>query len=344
MLGRSRTKGAPRAAGRTRGRYADLTGGATPYAAPGFFRDHILPHLGPGNRAAEGACDARVVYTHTSGRVTVEYRIPDGTRIFAKFTPDDSAAATFGLLRALWDNGFGPGSRYRVPRPVVHLPQHHMVATWAAPGNCLWEHLPAGGAAWEEGLREAARWLDALHATPLRVGPVRAAPEPEAVAMRAAETFAGNRSARASLADAIAELGARARRVRQPRPVIQTHGTYNPWHVYLAEDVSTALDVDEASSADPCEDLGEFVFWLRFGVTLGGHGHDAAQRATEIFLAEYGRCRPIDAAALSYYWSIHALKAWAHLLGKPTPSPRAVARMRFLEAEFHAAPELAGDR
>jgi aminoglycoside phosphotransferase (APT) family kinase protein len=170
-----------------------------------------------------------------------------------------------------------------------------------------------------------------------------AGPRSDALELAAARALAErNPESRPVLAAALAELMARADRLREPRPRVQTHGTFTAGHVFVSRDCVTAIDLDEAHPGDPAEDLAYFAFWLRFGPVREGVGPAAAPDAVKLFLDEYARRHPVDAGALAYHWSVQVVQHWAMALRKRQPSPRAVVRRGFLAAEFAAVPSLAG--
>jgi len=91
--------------------------------------------------------------------------------VFAKLYRDDSGKHAYQVLSALWSDGFGPTSRYRVAQPLAFMPDLNVMLARAAPGREL-----AAATTDEElvaGAREAARWLLQLHRSPVRLGEPR---------------------------------------------------------------------------------------------------------------------------------------------------------------------------
>ena len=91
--------------------------------------------------------------------------------MFAKLYRDDSGKHAYQVLSALWSDGFGTTSRYRVAQPLAFMPDLNVMLARAAPGREL-----AAATTDEElvaGAREAARWLLQLHRSPVRLGEPR---------------------------------------------------------------------------------------------------------------------------------------------------------------------------
>ena len=117
------------------------------------------------------ACRAHVVQNDGTGPATLFYDLNGAGRVFAKLYRDDSGKHAYQVLSALWSDGFGPTSRYRVAQPLAFMPDLNVMLARAAPGREL-----AAATTDEElvaGAREAARWLLQLHRSPVRLGEPR---------------------------------------------------------------------------------------------------------------------------------------------------------------------------
>jgi aminoglycoside phosphotransferase (APT) family kinase protein len=268
----------------------------------------------------------------------LEYRFADGPRVFAKPLADaERALATYEIQRALWEGGFGAGSAYRVPEPVAYLPQERVILMGAAPGECLRELATGDWTAWEEGLRGAARWLAALHASSHALGP----PDDSTrralhLARRVAETAARRPDLEGALGRLLNELAARIP-ARRASHGVQTHGRYHPQHVYLASDCVTVIDTDRATPGDAAKDVGEFLHRLRADAMRAGQD---AERASAVFVEEYARAPSSDLSGLAFYWSYSVLFTLVARAGRADAGDaRDQRRIEFYEAEFAAIPD-----
>jgi hypothetical protein len=257
---------------------------------------------------------------HPDGRRAVaEYTFEGRLSVVAKLYGDAAeASAAYQVLCSLWRRGFGPRSLYRVAEPIAHLPDHGVVVMRAAPGNRLRALHARGREELQEGLRKAARWLVALHASRLRLGPREdVAYGVSRLARRASIAIA----CRADLEDfvrrAMEELARRGAAADGPKGPVQTHGRYHAEHVFLAPHGVTVIDLDRAAVADPMKDVGEFLHRLRWQAAREGWGSQALEESTDAFLSEYARHRPVPIAGLTYHWSYSIL--WTTAVGMQGP-------------------------
>jgi hypothetical protein len=95
--------------------------------------------------------------------VVLQYRFEGGLRLIAKrYAQCGDALASYEVLRALRSQGFGPGSRHRVPEALGCFPDRGVLLMSAVPGHRL-ATLAGRAGQWEAGLRAAAGWLARLH-------------------------------------------------------------------------------------------------------------------------------------------------------------------------------------
>lgn len=288
------------------------------------------------------------------GRV-VRYTSQDGRRVFAKLYPTAAEAdRCVQVLTALQREGFHDDARHRVPAVLEHRRREQVVVLAEASGDSLASLIrdqqgPTGEARkepWLEGVRGAARWLAALHDTPVSVCRSTDVARPPLTRLNSRRDVLA--AARPELATETADL----LRVLDDRAPLHTHavdrtthGRYHPDHVFLEPDaaVVTGIDLDRATPGDPARDLGEFVHRARALVARAHRGASSgadqgpADRATGIFLAEYQRRRGgRDLTTLAYHWSFAVL--W-HLFGS-MGKHRSESSLDRYRAEFAAVPRL----
>ncbi len=275
-------------------------------------------------------------------REAIEWIPAEGPSLFVKLYPDRTeGAASYRILMALWQHGFGSGSPYRVPEPLRWSPAQSAIVMRRAPGSCLAEQV-ADEAGWPGGVRAAARWLARLHASSLRAGPgderSRAA---ERLLRRLSKAVERQPQLGGLLRTRMDEL------VRRTPPVeispCQTHGRFHPGHVFVAPDVVTVIDLDRAAPADPAKDVAEFIHRARAEVFKRECASHAAEEATQAFLQEYLCCRPGPLHGLVYYWSESLLATLLHAVRKRHLDEEAwQARIAFYVSEFDRVPERVG--
>lgn len=296
-----------------------VTEGVLAFAKPSIGSGRALPR--PGDRAA------------------VEWVRGEGPPLVVKIYPDRmEGAASYGILAALWREGFGPGSPFQVPEPLLWSATHAAIVMRRARGRCLADWTPSE-AGWLEGMRAAARWLARLHASPLRVGPCDER-------SRAAERLARRVSKAVECHPELARLLRRHTdelMTRSPTMELahsQTHGRYHSGHVFVDGSAVTVIDLDRAAPAAPAKDVGEFIHRTRAEVFKRGWTSRAADEATQAFLGEYVLDGLASLDGLTYYWSESLLSTLLHAVRKRHLNEETWrARIAFYAQEFDRVPE-----
>jgi hypothetical protein len=312
-----------------------------------FVWQHVWPRLvrggdGVPRRAGFGL----TVHRASTGRrhAVAEYDFDESRRVVAKlYTDPDEGHAAYRILHALWQGGFGASSAYRVPEPIAYLSEHGVLLMGRAQGEPLGGLETLDGAAFRAGLSQAARWLGALHVSPVRLGP-----EEDRLrdAFRMSRRLTEAARCRPDLGDvfrrSVEELATRCPPIGEPRTLVQTHRRYDASRVFLAADHVTVIGLDRVAVADPMKDVAEFIHRLRWDGALAGLDHNVIEGWTSAFLAEYARCSATDTASLSYQWSYSIL--WS-LLGlacsRRTGEREWEERSHLLLEEFEYVPRLA---
>jgi aminoglycoside phosphotransferase len=174
---------------------------------------------------------------------------------------------------------------------LAFVPERSALILHAAQGLVLSDILESGALRDAvRGSRAAARWLAALHQSPLRVGP----PEHDCVSLKAfrvaatlIEVSAQFPGRSRSLLEVLYQLQERIARYVPAPSVVQTHGSYCPRHVFVAGNITTVIDLDRSLPADPARDVAEFVADIWSAACDGQYDRQVAEPAAEAFLSEY---------------------------------------------------------
>lgn len=309
-----------------------------------FIRGHVWPLLAEfeGGPPPGSVFGLRMERGRASRRCAVaEYTFVGPVRIIAKLYPEvTEGRVAYEILQSFWRQGFGPGSPYRVTEPIAYLPEPQVLVMRGALGDALPMQEAQGREALRNGLRRAARWLSALHAWPLQLGPGEDVLYGAfRLTRRVTEAALCRPDIEEVLRRATEELAARGEAVGGRRTQVPTHGRYHPKNVFLAPSCVTAVNLDRAALADPMKDVGEFVHRLRWDGARAGQSSDALEESTETFLSEYAWCSPADLSSLSYHWSYSVL--WTMLgvaCSRRIDGQAWEKQSDFLTAEFEQVP------
>ena len=222
--------------------------------------------------------------------------------------------------------------KYRVPEPLAYLPDHGVLLLRAAAG----EQLTAGSL---DGVRRAARWLAALHASGVDLDASEDAAQGVLRLARRATTAAASRpelrEVFRGLLEILAERYGRSAGRMERAP---THGRFAAEHVYVSPESVTVVDLDRAALADPAKDIAELLHHLRWREGKRGAVPEAVEEAGEAFVHEYLRHSRFDLAALEYQWSFSVVRTLLLLASKARPGKGWDERSGFLLSELDAIP------
>jgi hypothetical protein len=309
-----------------------------------FVRDRVWPLISGGHEFPAASFALSVHRRRADGRTVAEYRFGEATRVFAKLYPHPlEGAGVHRIHDRLWNGGFGLGSRNRVPEPLAYLEECGVLLLRAAPGGRLAGIEAHDWDAFEDGVGRASRWLAALHASSVSIGPRETlAHGVFRLARRAAKATAARPDLENVVHGALAELDRRCARAAGSGVHVQTHGRFHPGHVFVAPECITAVDLDRAARADPAKDVAEFIHGLRsIGARMEGV-NDEVEAACARFLAEYVPHTPVAPSGLVYYWSYSVLWTLLGLTFKDRPArPGWKERVDFFQGEFEEVPRRA---
>jgi aminoglycoside phosphotransferase (APT) family kinase protein len=281
------------------------------------------------------ACRAHVVQNDGTGPATLFYDLEGAGRVFAKLYRDASGKHAYQVLSTLWNDGFGPTSRYRVAQPLAFMPDLNLMLARAAPGREL-----AAATTDEElvaGAREAARWLLQLHRSPLRLGEPR---YPMEVYHKLLHRLGKAAATRPELVETLLEQADRleetARKLRLQ--LVQAHGQFRHIHVFLSDDAVTVIDLDRCRPGDPARDVGEYIHRMRTKRYKASRGKSRAEEATRTLLEDYGAELPENLFNLPFYWGYHNLVSlWRFMKGTAPDHPDYSRLVDFYLSEFETA-------
>jgi aminoglycoside phosphotransferase (APT) family kinase protein len=281
----------------------------------------------------------RLVDTEDPTKITAEYTLEDGAKLFAKVYSGDEEDGAYCLqvMRTLREQGFASDSRYQVAEPLAYLPDRRVLVVRGVPGECLVDYLGTNSPTQFQGVCEAASWLAHLHESPVRVGqPWYIWQNFYRLAHRLAKATARRPAHSSQLRGMLDRLAGLAPSAEAPR-FAQTHGQFRDVHVYLNEQVVSVIDFDRSLPADPAKDLDEFLHRLRWKTFK--HTRQRADGLTAAFLQAYAAAAPAENLLnLPFYWAYHALYSLARFVRSKGPhDPDWEAITEFYTAEFEAA-------
>jgi aminoglycoside phosphotransferase (APT) family kinase protein len=278
-----------------------------------------------------------------TGRVTSRYELDATTVVFAKRYVDGLGAHSYRVQSAFWENGFGNGSKFRVPEPLAFSPEQNLFVMRESTGTPLVTLLGNDSGEWKAGVREAARWLAAFHRSPLRIGD----PEPEwdslktfRLATRLVKAAASQPSKRTLLLDVMQMLKERLTDLPEGRPIVQTHGRFHHDHVFLGPEAVTVIDLDRSRPTDPAKDVAEFVRVLRLAAFRAGLDAASTDKVTDAFLGQYLALVPDAAAGLPHYWLSFLVLSYLGHLRKAVPDGASAALTAFHQREIRRVSEM----
>jgi aminoglycoside phosphotransferase (APT) family kinase protein len=200
---------------------------------------------------------------------------------------DERLEQVFSVLKTLRSSGFAEDSKLAVPRPILYIPALSFLLMDKADGALLRE-IFEGKDDPTSYVRGAARWLAKLHNSKVRL---------QHVGSRKDEIEASLRFTRGALwlfprlKSEIQSISAQLIGLQEaypPRPRRPIHGDYHPRNIIASPELTTVIDLEEASMGDPAFDVGYFVAQTKM---THGTGQSIAQ-ATGSFLQEYQKNQP----------------------------------------------------
>jgi aminoglycoside phosphotransferase (APT) family kinase protein len=280
-----------------------------------FIERRVVPLL-PELRLEEGRPSwlmSEVVRAKGTGRLTFRYDFGGGTTVYGKLYTDELGAHSYRALSALWGDGFGGESRYRVPEPLGFFEDENFLLMRGAEGFPVADLL-AGSEPGEviPSVRAAARWLAHLHASRVECAPTEAPCERVKV-FKLSDMLA---KAAAAYPEQVPQLLDLVQRIRRVAPaadarLVPTHGQFTPANVFLRGDEVSVIDLDRICLSDPAKDVAMFIHRLRCILFKDYGATEQAQRVADAFLEEYRYCSGANPPGLPYYTALYSLKGFA---------------------------------
>lgn len=196
----------------------------------------------------------------------------NGRRLIGKVSRSERAADTHNRMRILWNAGFRPPSKCRIPEPIAWLPERHLLLQERAAGRQLLEILKDNPEQASSEVLHAAEWLRALRS--------RSFPElPQAPSLAPVLE-----RCRRDLTDTIPALAVRFTKVLDDLaeladptdgPLVPSHCDFHPMNIFVTIDgVVTAIDLDTVAHNEPAFDVAWF---LAQTAIMGHHVHGSFQ-------------------------------------------------------------------
>ena len=254
-----------------------------------------------------GQCQFSTIQNDGTGPATVECVMPGTDPLIVKLFADDTGSHSYEMLEALWNDGFGDQSNFRVAEPLRFVDDLNLFAMKRAPGECLGDYVTRDRERALSGVQRAARWIARLHSSDMRRGRLD---QPWYMFTKLADRLTKAAAVRpewlkflTSKIDLLSDAGDRLEVVTP----VQTHGQYRPIHVFIKDDITTVIDLDRSRPGDPARDVAEFIHRLRSTFQREQGEQAEADRLTDAFLAEYQAAgRPLP-ANLPFFRGFHVL-------------------------------------
>jgi Phosphotransferase enzyme family len=175
-------------------------------------------------------------------------------QIVAKVYRGDRGSTALGALQRLWEAGFRPPARYRVPRPYGYSREHGILVQAVAPGVAWADFLRGAEQALSVASARAAAWLIQLQQSPI---------DAEATGWEG-DVVTGHRRVQELLSTfphhalRLEPLAARllGRLPSDGSPPMPSHGDYHPGNVFLSPGLTTVIDLDHFGRREAAFDVG----------------------------------------------------------------------------------------
>jgi Ser/Thr protein kinase RdoA (MazF antagonist) len=190
-------------------------------------------------------------------------------------------------MQLLWDAGFGLDKRFRIPRPVQHCADLHLILQGKAAGSKLRNYVGKGNDASLSYARMTGLWLAKLHNLKVPL-PQVCTYEDEIASLR---MFVTSLSAdQPNLAAELQQLAAAVENAFasfRGVPATIVHGDFHPDHIFVGRDFITVIDFERFCFTDAARDLGSFIAHIRTMACFSGRALSAANHEADAFLASY---------------------------------------------------------
>jgi len=195
----------------------------------------------------------RIVFCLISYQNRVDGRVRT-TEIVAKIYGSDRGAKALGALQQLWEAGFRPPARYRVPQPYAYLPEQGTLLQANAPGATWASFLRGDEPALAAVSARAGAWLVQLQRSSVSAE-AKSWTGDVATAQRLAQELASTFPQHASRLEPVAERLIQILRA-EGIPLMPAHGDYHPENVVLTPRLTTVIDFDAVGLREAAFDVG----------------------------------------------------------------------------------------
>jgi hypothetical protein len=243
---------------------SDLAGRIEEVMRPEVVVSLLRAYVSPRLSAAD--VQTRVVQFDGTGAATLQIDVEGHGGLYAKLFRDRTRAArVYEKIVGLRSAGLGAGARYQAVEPLAVAPNLGMMLTRAAEGVPVSDHIRTDDPALLDGVRHAAAWLARLHRATVRVGPplpLLASGELLPLAGRLAKSLSRSPAYTGLAIDMVRTLEGVAEHTAEGL-LVQTHGQYRPFHVFVDDSTVSVIDLDRTRPSDPSRDVAEFVSRMR---------------------------------------------------------------------------------
>ncbi len=173
-------------------------------------------------------------------------------QIVAKAYGSDRGSNALAAIQRLWEEGFRPPARFRVPRPYGYTPEYGTLLLGLAPGTRWSDFLRQEEGALASASARAAGWLIRLQRSSVEA---QVGQDDAAVAeRRALELMTLFPSCAPGIEPVVERIVARLR--QDSVPSLSSHGDFHPDNVFLTKSVATVIDFDRFGLREAAFDVG----------------------------------------------------------------------------------------
>jgi hypothetical protein len=283
----------------------------------------LLPRIG--NRPVATRFSAAVVRARLTDRMTIRYEPDGGRAIYAKAYYDgDFGCLVYRWQCYLWENGFGPRSKERVPEPLGYVARERMLLMRAASGPPISDLILAGSLEQAKRLmRMSALWLAKFHTVPVPDLPVESPCERMEI-LRTADLLAKVAAACPERTSLLIDLVHQWKEVafvtNSAAKLVTLHGQFRPAHVFVDRETVVAIDLDKLTLSDPAKDVARFVHSMTKSSIAPAGALSRIAALAEEFISAYEMYAPGNLDNLRYYMALYSLKQLGKVWKNKNPS------------------------
>lgn len=281
---------------------------------PRFIAENLLcllPEIG--NRPVETPFSAAILRAKVTDRMTIRYQSDAGRPIYAKAYYDGGLGSlAYCWARYLWENGFGPRSKERIPEPLGYVARERILWMRAAAGLPVSDFILSGSLEHAKRLmRMSALWLARFHKEPVPDLQVESPCERMEI-LRTTGLLAKVAAACPERASLLLDLVHHWKEVtfvaKFPHKLMTVHGQFRPAHVFVQRETVAAIDLDKLTLSDPAKDVARFAHSMMKVCTSPPGDLSRIATLVEEFISAYDLYAPGNLDNLRYFMALYSLK------------------------------------